>query len=186
MESGSVRNSGSLVMESCSTGGGMQSAPVCLPFLIKVVAGGLGIHILTPFLREIRFGQSPCIGIQTGLPARVASWALWSGPLSLAPLMAPRGLGLGPSGLLIGHGRCQTSTMRASSTRSLVSEKKPPGRKGVLSKPPAQCPNQKTNVTTLISMTQRVPNGLWFFGLGLGTHLAPPIKTPHMVGPTEA
>ena len=33
------------------------------------------------------------------------------------------GLGLGPSGLLIGHGRCQTSTMRASSTPSLVSAK---------------------------------------------------------------
>ena len=63
---------------------------------------------------------------------------------------------------------------------------KPPGRKGVLSKTPAQCPNQKTNVATLISMTQRVPSGLWFLGLGLGTHLAPPIKTPHMVGPTEA
>ena len=53
-------------------------------------------------------------------------------------------------------------------------------------KTPAQCPNPKTNVTTLISMTQRVPNGLWFFGLGLGTHLAPPIKTPHTGGPTEA
>jgi hypothetical protein len=36
----------------------------------------LGMHILTPFLREIRFGQSPCIDIQTGLPARVTSaWA---------------------------------------------------------------------------------------------------------------
>ena len=26
--------------------------------VLKVVAGGLGIHIPTPFLREIRFGQS--------------------------------------------------------------------------------------------------------------------------------
>ena len=69
---------------------------------------------------------------------------------------------------------------------SLPVDSKPPGRKGVLSKPPAHSPHQKTNVTTLISMTQRVPNGLWFFGVGLGTHLAPPIKTPRMVGPTEA
>ena len=56
-----------------------------------MVPPGLGIHILTSFLREIRFGQSPCIGIQTGLPARVTSWALRSRPLSLAPLMTPRG-----------------------------------------------------------------------------------------------